>query len=110
MEAIRVMGKGRFALGILIMVMLLLNTSQPGANGSFQKELSGTTIIADNMELEFLMDSEISRKLVSRSPQVTDFIFNSGKTKCGRIRYPTCLPKRGNPTIGEKCVVYKRGC
>ncbi|XWS36831.1 hypothetical protein CRYUN_Cryun20dG0119400 [Craigia yunnanensis] len=87
------MGKRRFSLGILIMVMLLLVTSQPGANGSFLKELSGTTIIADNMELEFLMDSEISRKLASSNSHVTDFTLISSKIKCGRIPYTSRLPK-----------------
>ncbi|XWS36833.1 hypothetical protein CRYUN_Cryun20dG0119600 [Craigia yunnanensis] len=63
------------------MVMLLLDTSQPGANGSFLKEMSGTTIIADNMELEFLMDSEISTKLASSFSHVTDLTFNPNKAR-----------------------------
>ncbi|XWS36832.1 hypothetical protein CRYUN_Cryun20dG0119500 [Craigia yunnanensis] len=113
MEVIRVMGKGRFFLGIIIMVMLLLDTSQPGANGSFLKELSGTTIIADNMELEFLMDSEISRKLVSISSRVTYRSLNRYKavTDCDRGKYGSCLPPP-NPPHGppQRCSTYTRKC
>ncbi|XVF81711.1 hypothetical protein PTKIN_Ptkin15bG0177400 [Pterospermum kingtungense] len=103
MEAIRGMGKGRFYIGILIMVMLVLDTSQPGAEGSLVKELSGTTIIADNMELEFLMDSEISRKLADGSSHFTDASLVANKPVTGCRKYTSCVPPKNKPKKGETC-------
>ncbi|KAB2022374.1 hypothetical protein ES319_D07G205800v1 [Gossypium barbadense] len=51
--------KGCSLIEILITAMVLLETTtQSGSSGSFVKDLSSATVIADNMELEFLMDSE----------------------------------------------------
>ena len=91
------------SLGILLItLMILLNTNQSGAtSSSVLKDFHGlnNTIIADNMELEFLMDSDISRKLGSSSLHVTD----DTSTQCGRTPYKPCVPERGDPKKGENC-------
>ncbi|XVF81709.1 hypothetical protein PTKIN_Ptkin15bG0177300 [Pterospermum kingtungense] len=95
------------------MVTLLLDTSQTGAKGSLVEELSGTTIIADNMELEFLMDSEISRKLASSPCPYTNASKNPKRpASCGRGKqYPQC-PPCPNPHVvrPQHCGPYTRGC
>ncbi|XWS47482.1 hypothetical protein CRYUN_Cryun14cG0156000 [Craigia yunnanensis] len=92
------------SLGILLITpMILLNTNQFGAtSSSVLKDFHGlnATSIADNMGLEFLMDSEISRKLGSSSLHVTD---NKAAIQCGRIPYKPCVGGSGKPKIGENC-------
>ncbi|XVF81713.1 hypothetical protein PTKIN_Ptkin15bG0177600 [Pterospermum kingtungense] len=120
MEIIEVMGRGRFSLGILIMVMLVLDTSQAGPNGSLvTKELSGagTAIIGDNMEVEFLMDSEISKKLAGTSSYVTEpssLIDSEPVVNCGRgDPYTPCVhgvPNHPRPPSCPHGAIYNRNC
>ncbi|KAH1129393.1 hypothetical protein J1N35_000771 [Gossypium stocksii] len=108
--------KGCSSLEILITVMVLLaTTTQSGSSGSFVKELISTTVIADNMELEFLMDSEISRKLATEPNYLTIAALDANKkaAMCGRIPYSPCLGKPGNPKKPDNCrptEIYNRNC
>ncbi|KAK9038997.1 hypothetical protein V6N11_023837 [Hibiscus sabdariffa] len=76
------------------------------ANGS-------ASVIADDSDLEFLMDSHSSR-ILQRGLPVTDRAGNRGKpvVHCGRnTPYKRCTPKRNpGPRAPPKCGIYNREC
>ncbi|MFQ6620229.1 hypothetical protein Gotur_001267, partial [Gossypium turneri] len=86
--------KGCSSLEILMTAMVLLaTTTQSGSSGSFVKDLSSATVIADNMELEFLMDSEVSRKLATEPNYLTIDALDAKKpaAMCDRKPYSSCV-------------------
>ncbi|KAB1670475.1 hypothetical protein ES319_1Z161700v1 [Gossypium barbadense] len=79
------------------------------------KPNSSTTtisIIANNNELEFLLDSHFSRILQS-SGSVTSNTGNAGQpaADCGRGQsYDSCLPNPNRPATPQNCGTYNRAC
>ena len=105
-------------MGAIISLIILLGASQGGTTAASLTNFSGSSdrfaTIAANMELEFLMDSEIGRMLAGVNSQVTKGTENPEEpaVDCGRGNpYSGCTPPGNkNPTIPEKCAKYKRGC
>ncbi|OMO50588.1 hypothetical protein COLO4_38000 [Corchorus olitorius] len=95
--------------------MILLNSSRNGAFGASLKEFNGSgrfATIAANMELEWLMESEIGRMLAGHK-YVTEDTEESEKpaVDCGRGKpYKSCTPPGNNRKVPEPCSTYKRGC
>jgi len=95
----------------LLLMMMLLNTKSYGASISLP-EMDGTDVplysIADsNMDLEFMMDSEINRILLgsSRRNPLDSLQPNKVPFNCGRgERY--CLA----PNMVNRCAMFKRDC
>ncbi|MBA0875591.1 hypothetical protein Goshw_018866 [Gossypium schwendimanii] len=106
--------KGCSLLEILITATVLLETTtQSGSSGSFVNDLSSATVIANNMELEFLMDSEVSRKLATEPNYLTIAALDASKkaVMCDRLPYLSCVGKPGNPKMPNNCgptVIYNR--
>nr|ABK96596.1 unknown [Populus trichocarpa x Populus deltoides] len=95
-------------LSSLLLTMMLLNTKSCGASISLP-EMDGDvplySIADSNLDLEFIMDSEINRILAASSTRKGT--SNPGPVfGCGRgNRY--CLDKVHH---GRPCPVYKRDC
>ena len=110
------MGKS-LSLGAVITLIIILDASRGGATGASVTEFNGSgrfATIAANMELEFLMDSEIGRMLATENRHVTEPTKdpNNPAVNCGRGNpYRSCTPT-GNKDqkVPEKCAKYKRGC
>uniref|UniRef100_A0A2K1X5U2 Rapid ALkalinization Factor n=1 Tax=Populus trichocarpa TaxID=3694 RepID=A0A2K1X5U2_POPTR len=98
-------------LSSLLLTMMLLNTKSCGASISLP-EMDGDvplySIADSNLDLEFMMDSEINRILGSRNAGVDPLIRQKPVFGCGRgNRY--CVPK--GPDNTRKCgSQYKRDC
>ncbi|PON39453.1 hypothetical protein PanWU01x14_304860 [Parasponia andersonii] len=68
-------------------------------------------LIADDLDLEFLMDSYVSRMLADKPDPVTDNTNDPKKalSSCGKPGEPSCLgPKKPPPTKPETDSIYKR--
>ncbi|XVE78541.1 hypothetical protein DITRI_Ditri13aG0153600 [Diplodiscus trichospermus] len=113
------MGVGRaLSLGVLLTLTILLDERQGGAIDASLKEFNGTgrfsTIADHNMELEFLMDSEMVRMLATENRYVTEGTEdrNNAAVKCGRGNpYKPCTPPPGKPKVPPHCpAIYNREC
>ena len=105
------------SLGVVLTLAILLDVRQGGATDASLKAFNGTsrfsTIADHNMELEFLMYSEIGRMLASENRYVTEGTKNRDKSAvdCGRGKpYKACTPSENEPQTPESCSTYKRGC
>ncbi|XVF20832.1 hypothetical protein REPUB_Repub12eG0037000 [Reevesia pubescens] len=97
--------------------MILLDASRGGAIGASPTKFNGSgrfAPIAANMELEFLMDSEIGRRLGSENRYETDGTKdrNNPAADCGRGNsYSSCTPPvNKDHKKPEKCYIYNREC
>lgn len=75
----------------------------------------GCGLIADDAEVELLMESQISRLLLSPGGSVAGGSFNRDKpvVDCGRNEPNNkCTPNPNKPKKGENCsgTSYNRGC
>ncbi|EOY03746.1 Uncharacterized protein TCM_018911 [Theobroma cacao] len=111
-----IVGRG-LTLGAVITLMILLDVSRIRAIGASLTEFNGSgrfATIAANMELEFLMDSEIGRMLASENQYVTESTRDpqNPAANCGRGKpYRSCIPPvNKDQKVQEKCSTYKRGC
>ncbi|KAB2075091.1 hypothetical protein ERO13_A07G182000v2 [Gossypium hirsutum] len=101
-------------LSLAIIVLVLDNPMNPCRAMSVQTNTSHTSsLIADDEELEFLMDSHSGRILAGHGGHVTDKTGNRDRpaADCGRGKpYKSCLP---NPNPDgkrpENPGVYNRG-
>ncbi|XVE78542.1 hypothetical protein DITRI_Ditri13aG0153700 [Diplodiscus trichospermus] len=104
-------------MGIIMGITILLHARQGGATDASLKQFNGTgrfSTIADyNMELEFLMESEMGRMLATENRYVTEGTEDSDKAAvdCGRGKpYKSCTPPENKHKVPEPCSTYKRGC
>lgn len=98
-------------LSLAILVLVVCNSMNPSRAISMEPN-SSTSIIADDNELEFLMDSHSSRILQSGG-SVTGNTGNAGQlaVDCGRGQsYDSCLPNPNRPVVPQNCGVYNRAC
>ncbi|GMI76281.1 hypothetical protein HRI_001297400 [Hibiscus trionum] len=98
-------------LSLAILVLLFYNSMNP--SGAVSTETNGTaSIIADDNELEFLMDSHFGRILQSGG----NVGYNSGNSgravaNCGRGGpYDSCVPNPNRPATPQNCGTYTRSC
>ncbi|XWS36835.1 hypothetical protein CRYUN_Cryun20dG0119800 [Craigia yunnanensis] len=103
------------SLGVVLTLAILLDVRQGGATSlkAFNSTGRFSTIADHNMELEFLMDSEIVRMLASENRYVTEGTKNRAEpaADCGRGKpYKACTPPENEPKVPESCSTYKRGC
>lgn len=99
------------SLEILVM-MVLCNSMNPSRAMSMDQANSSFSIIGDDKELEFLMDSHSSRILQSGGT-VSGNTGNAGQpaANCGRNNaYDSCLPNQNRPATPQNCGVYTRSC
>ncbi|XVF71242.1 hypothetical protein PTKIN_Ptkin12aG0020700 [Pterospermum kingtungense] len=97
---------------VAILVLVFCNSMNP-SRAMLMETNSSFSIIGDDNELEFLMDSHSSRILRGGRRYVTLNIGRAGKAavNCGRYKnYQSCLPKRNRAIVQEKCGIYKRRC
>ncbi|PON33549.1 hypothetical protein PanWU01x14_351880 [Parasponia andersonii] len=108
--------RGLFKMLLLmmtIMVILLSNTSNyySYASGTVSPSVNSTAIAYQDLEMEFLMDSETSRRVLAPIRFQTAGTSNPNNAAlCGRGRYRSCT---GNPSKGpvkDNCATYKRNC
>ncbi|XWS75693.1 hypothetical protein CRYUN_Cryun01aG0113400 [Craigia yunnanensis] len=98
-------------ISLAILVLVFFNSMNPSRAMSMERN-SSTSIIADDNELEFLMDSHSSRILQSGGT-VTGNTGNSGQAaaNCGRYQpYDSCLPNPNRPSVPQNCGTYNRAC
>ncbi|KAH1129382.1 hypothetical protein J1N35_000760 [Gossypium stocksii] len=101
-------------LSLAIIVLVLYNSMNPCRAMSMKTNTSGTSsLIADNKDLEFLMDSHSGRILAGTGGPGTGNTVNSGQpiADCGRgFPYKSCFPDK-NPSgpKPENPGVYNRG-
>ncbi|OMO50586.1 hypothetical protein COLO4_37998 [Corchorus olitorius] len=122
MEVITV-GKGYLSLVAVITLTILLNPSrcQAIAINALSKEVTGSghfATIGANMEMEFLMDSEIGRMLAGKfNSFVTSGAKQPNKSAVGCDRRPAGTPysrcisdETKQQKVPEQCSTFKRGC
>ena len=83
------------ALLVMMMIMIQLKTSSSSVAALYNKSNNSNTagrLIADDLESEFLMDSEVRRMLVAH---ISPGALNGGKPAagCARKPYTSCLPE-----------------
>ncbi|XVF71243.1 hypothetical protein PTKIN_Ptkin12aG0020800 [Pterospermum kingtungense] len=99
-------------LSLAIVVLVLCNYSMNPSRAMSIEANGSASIIGDDNEMEFLMDSHSSRILQSGGT-VTGNTGNAARPSvdCGRNRqYSSCLPKPNPPPVRQNCGVYNRGC
>ncbi|KAE8690127.1 Detected protein of unknown function [Hibiscus syriacus] len=96
---------------VAITVLLVFCNSSRALSMEINSSRS-TSIIADDPDLEFPMDSHSSRFLKSGDSVVGDALFRSKPdTNCARGKpYRDCLPQRNPHKKPEHCATYKRDC
>nr|POE77197.1 hypothetical protein CFP56_33151 [Quercus suber] len=106
---------------LVMMMMILLKTSSCRAsisslnNGNY----TGSGLIADDLETQFLMDSDFSRILASPSKKFTQKAGKPNPAVCGRTKRPSssygsssCTTRPNNIKKPETCkpTDYNRIC
>ncbi|GMI76280.1 hypothetical protein HRI_001297300 [Hibiscus trionum] len=98
-------------LSLTILVLVFFNSMN--ISGAVSTETNSTaSIIADDNELEFLMDSHFGRILQGGR----NVVYNSGNSgrpvaSCGRGGpYDSCLPNPNRPPPSQNCGTYTRSC
>ncbi|KAK9038996.1 hypothetical protein V6N11_023836 [Hibiscus sabdariffa] len=99
------------SLSLAILVLVICNSMNPSRVMSMKTNRS-SSIIADDDDLEFLMDSHSSR-ILKTGDHVTGGTLNSGKPApdCGRGKpYESCISKPNSDTKPpENPGIYNRG-
>ncbi|PON39470.1 hypothetical protein TorRG33x02_342590 [Trema orientale] len=105
---------GKILAMVVIMMAILIDTSTNGVTGTTSPpNINGTSTIAyQDVDLEFVMDSEISRRFLQ-----TSINFQTARTSdpnkaalCGRGRYRSCTGSASPGPIKDTCSTYKRNC
>ncbi|TYH62087.1 hypothetical protein ES332_D07G094800v1 [Gossypium tomentosum] len=109
----------KLCLSLAIFGLVFFNSMDPSKAISMETNSTTTTtttttisIIANNNELEFLLDSHFSRILQS-SGSVSGNTGNAGQpaADCGRGQsYDSCLPNPNRPAMPQNCGTYNRAC
>ncbi|XVE86202.1 hypothetical protein DITRI_Ditri18aG0016900 [Diplodiscus trichospermus] len=112
---------GMLSLALFVMIMLMVNTDCSRAAAFMEKSNTSfrcggswhdddCSLIAEDMELELLMDSYISRMLIGENGKpVIDFTKAAGKTlPCGEHKpYGPCVKGK---KVAENCNPFNRNC
>ncbi|KAG8489357.1 hypothetical protein CXB51_017486 [Gossypium anomalum] len=100
------------SLSLAIIVLVLHNPMNPCRAMSMQINTSRTSsLIAEDEELEFLMDSYSGRILAGPDGPGTNAVYNPFKptVDCGRVKpYISCLPNPNGVKIADTRGIYKR--
>ncbi|XVF26969.1 hypothetical protein REPUB_Repub14bG0066200 [Reevesia pubescens] len=99
-------------LSLAILVLVFYNSMNPFGVMSMETNSSSISIIADDNELEFLMDSHSSR-ILQGGGTVTSNAGNAGRpaANCGRNQpYDSCLPNPNRINVQQNCGTYTRTC
>ncbi|KAE8021815.1 hypothetical protein FH972_007676 [Carpinus fangiana] len=100
-----------FLVLLLVMLMVLLHTSECGATSSIMKGNASSPYHARIDEpADWMFDSEITRMLADKPHRVTDGSKNSGKpaVPCGKGKQYLPCTNGGPPP--PHCNSYNRGC
>ncbi|GMJ16116.1 hypothetical protein HRI_005280800 [Hibiscus trionum] len=91
-------------VSLAIIIVLVISRSSCAAVS--METNSSSSIIADDGDSEFLMDSHSSRYLQSAgSPAQNSLVASNPAANCGRGNpYGGCTPNLNNNKIGEHCV------
>ena len=97
---------------LVIMAILLISTSNFSyASGTMSPNINSSTIAYQHPELEFLMDSETSRRVLGAIRFSTTASRNPNRAAfCGRGRYRSCTGPPSNGPPKDTCATYKRNC
>ncbi|KAK5818193.1 hypothetical protein PVK06_023126 [Gossypium arboreum] len=103
------MKKTCFSLAILVLVVF--NSINHSRAISMETNSSTTSIIANDEQLEFLMDSHFSR-ILQGSGSVANNALKPGQAAagCGRNPFDSCLPSPNRPITTQNCGYYTRSC
>ncbi|KAG8488328.1 hypothetical protein CXB51_016313 [Gossypium anomalum] len=103
------MKKTCFSLAIFVLVFF--NSINPSRAISMETNSTTTSIIANDEQLEFLMDSHFSR-ILQGSGSVANNALKPGQAAagCGRNPYDSCLPNPNRPITTQNCGYYTRSC
>ncbi len=99
-------------LSSLLLTMMLLNSKCCGASISLPEmdgDVPSYTIADSNIDLEFMMDSEINRILADSSSNALGALHaNTATFGCGQtVSYNDCLAIKKD---GHPCGIYNRAC
>ncbi|OMO50606.1 hypothetical protein COLO4_37982 [Corchorus olitorius] len=101
----------KICLSLAILMLVFCNSMNPSWAISMETN-SSNSIIGDDEELEFLMDSHSSR-ILQGGGTVSGNTGNSGQSSvnCGRYQpYDPCVPNPNRPKTPENCGQYNRVC
>jgi hypothetical protein len=100
-------------LALLVMLMILLHTSDCGATSSTMKDNASSPYHGLMDEPGLMFDSEIIRMLIDfkhltdKTPDATKPVVSD----CNRPpKYASCLPQENKKPPPDPCDTYKRNC
>ncbi|GMI65441.1 hypothetical protein HRI_000213400 [Hibiscus trionum] len=94
----------------LTILVLVISNSMHSSKSISTVINSTVSVVAD--ELEFLMDSHVSRILQTGGYWTSSYSTASQPVvSCGRYQpYSSCLPSSNRPVTTQNCGTYTRGC